>query len=197
MYLALAPAFRSLIYPPRPPTQAEDRHYQVVFPNPGKFYVIGNLSHRYNCLAWAVQVKLLPTGDHYFDAGWDVVGFMARYGYRPTQDADLADIDVWGEWNAMSQRYHIQHYSLKLDGKWTSKLGSLEVVFHERGALVCPGHYGTIIGHFVKCGEPGESTTPPDYTVPYHEHRCRVCTGGGHAEPLVDPVLDMQCKGMT
>jgi hypothetical protein len=136
----------------------------------------------------------LPRGDHYFDAGWDVASFLARHGYRPTQDADSADIDVWGEWNEVCRRYHVQHYSLRLHGRWTSKLGACGVVVHERGALVSPGHYGLVTGHFVKSAGVVEQVSSPDYTVPYREHRCRACTGGGHGKLIIDPGLDRRCK---
>jgi hypothetical protein len=58
MYLAPAPAFHFLIYPPRAPTWQEEAVYRKLFPYSGKFQIIGDYHENYNCLAWAVQLVL-------------------------------------------------------------------------------------------------------------------------------------------
>jgi hypothetical protein len=90
-------------------------------------------------------------------------------GFEPTTDAASADIDVWGyapgEPKPVS-KYGVQHFSLKYNGVWTSKLGDWYLVVHDREALAgTVGHayvengqivrvkqagYGKVIKHYKK-----------------------------------------------
>ncbi|RKU44255.1 hypothetical protein DL546_007046 [Coniochaeta pulveracea] len=170
--LPLPSPFHNLTFPPQPPTD-EETGYTYRFPHLGSFLVMGAPSESYNCLGWAVQSLAFLRGDKYFDSGWDIISFLAQHGYTPTQDASLADIDVW-------------------DGKWTSKVGNQGILVHERGALVSPDLYGTIIGHFRKV-EGEVEVKKKGYDVPYAQQRCLKCTGSGHEVSIVGREVAKKC----
>lgn len=68
---------------------------------------------------------------------------------------------------------------------------------HERGALVSPDLYGTVIGHFRKV-EGEVQTRKRNYDVPYGQQRCLKCTGNGHEVGVVDGGFAEKClEGYT
>lgn len=163
------------------------------FPHIGEFQVMGEHHTGYNCLGWSVRLMASLRDNKYIHKAVDIVGFMASHGFMSTQEAYLADIDVWGKYDPMTLRYHVTHYSLRTGDRWTSKLGDCQLIVHDRGGLVNPEWYGTIVGHFMKA-PPGLASSPT-HRVPYGSSRfgCDSCRGLGHTVPIVDRALSVQC----
>jgi hypothetical protein len=146
--------FSDLTFPPRDPTNAERKHILSFHPElePSTFKMMGNRSWEYNCLGWAVQ-RVTFINDYPERLRIEkMASYMAQYGYEPTRDESLAVIDVWAT-RQRDGRNRVQHFSRKTSYGWTSKLGKLELIQHERYAFQAEGprgnvDYGRVIGHF-------------------------------------------------
>lgn len=155
-----------LMTPVAPPKWVHDV-WTSHFPHLGRFLVIGDMTPDFNCLGWAVQqVAYIDDGELYTDL-WALQDFMDYHGYEVTQDASLADIDIWGieltrpaytqsgTVVGMESRWIVEHFSLKTSLGWSSKIGNGHLILHGRyalrdvpGTVHLDGHYGNVIAHF-------------------------------------------------
>lgn len=118
--------FAGIIFPPRPPTEKEVKELMVDFSDTGLLdsgylKVMGKENGNYNCLGWALQKCCFIMDDKYFDGLNETVSLMDRYGFEPTAQMELADIDVWGSSDEETGNCRIHPPLRPKDGVWLDK----------------------------------------------------------------------------
>lgn len=111
-------------------------------------------TNRYNCVAWANGVATKwwqPMPGYYWPASVPTDGTADSYiklfalcDFAPCGDGFLeAGVEKIA---VFSDGYAFRHVARQLaDGKWTSKLGSLEDIEHESPDVLCGDEYGNVV----------------------------------------------------